>query len=87
MPKTKYAHVFNQEDYLPGNLGSQILHEEFAALDFLAQYVDQPFIVIKRFLGIFHAEFLTTGRKLSMQKGVSDDANTVRSELGHAADM
>jgi len=66
MSKTIYAHVFNQEDYLPGNLGSQILHEEFAALDFLAQYLNQPFIVIKRFLGIFHAEFLTRGSKLNM---------------------
>lgn len=73
MPKTIYAHIFNQEDYLPGNLGAQILHEEFASLDLFAQYVHQPFIIIKRFLGIFHAEFLTRGRKLSVQKSVSDD--------------
>lgn len=76
MVKSTYAHIFNQEDRHPANLGSQILHDKFTALKFFAQHTGQPFVILQRFLVVFHAESLTGMIKLGI-KTVSHGANTV----------
>ena len=67
MVESIYAHVFNQKDCHPANLGSQILHDKFAALEFFAQYAGQPFVIVQRFLVIFQAESLTRSIKLGIK--------------------
>jgi hypothetical protein len=67
MAKSIYAHIFNQEDCHPANLGSQILHDKFAALELFAQHTGQPFIIVQRFLVVFHAESLTRSMELGIK--------------------